>query len=200
MATSKSGNELKMYSSYVQKIFVSKTRGKHEDTVGRFLYKKIPSKFPKIIKSGITKNDQYFINMERVDGLTLNEMMIKNKFCKFSAQRISKFIYNLRVTIEKMNKLGVKHQDLHWDNVVVNPNNLNFKIIDFGLSKFKNTNGSTVGLKIRSILPSMFLHYRMLSKIPFKLSLLRPPFKNINKISLNLLELILFSSLKKCIV
>ena len=85
-------------------------------------------------------NGQPFIRMEYVDGQTMSDFVDKNGTVSF--KRSLKPIIALLRGLKYAHELGVVHRDLKPSNFMVT-NSGAFKIIDFGISAFLETEGYT---------------------------------------------------------
>lgn len=85
-------------------------------------------------------NGQPFIRMEYVDGDTMRDFVDKNGTVSF--KRSIKPIIALLRGLDHAHKLGVVHRDLKPSNFMVTGSG-DFKIIDFGISAFLETEGHT---------------------------------------------------------
>lgn len=85
-------------------------------------------------------NGQPFIRMEYVDGDTMSDFVSKNGTVSFkrSVKPITALLHGLNYA----HKLGVVHRDLKPSNFMVTASG-DFKIIDFGISAFLETEGHT---------------------------------------------------------
>lgn len=89
-----------------------------------------PQILPKFYDAWIT-NDYAYIKMEFINCGTLREYKINNKLTKNDYNQIEKLI-------KKIHKLGISHQDLHDDNILVNcldNNKIQFLLGDMAYAK-----------------------------------------------------------------
>lgn len=77
-------------------------------------------------------DDNFYIFTEYLgEYITLTDFIEKHKM---KADDYVTLIENLKDGLIEIHKLGVSHRDIKPDNIMINPNNLKIKYIDFGLS------------------------------------------------------------------
>ncbi len=80
----------------------------------------------------IEKNEDFFIIMEYIEGLTLNQYIKRNYYYADDRNLIElRHIFkNIALTIDHFNDLGILHTDIIGANIIIQKN-LEIKIIDF---------------------------------------------------------------------
>ena len=73
-----------------------------------------------------------FLVMEKVVGQTLHELVIKKKDLSALSGAL---LRRIEATVNAMQQLGVKHDDLHMDNIMISDKG-HVKLIDFGRARF----------------------------------------------------------------
>lgn len=97
---------------------------------------RICSTHPGIVKllDFIDEKDTYYIIMEYIPGGDLHTLLIKDK-CEFTSEQSQWIIQQLISCVEYCHGNFVAHRDLKLENIMVtNPETLQIKLIDFGLS------------------------------------------------------------------
>lgn len=81
--------------------------------------------------AGPNKDEKWLIS-EYIKGKTMKEfrMIIRNRSLKIKVQ----VMLNIAKCLQKLHNLGIIHKDLKTDNIMINPDTLEVKLIDFGLS------------------------------------------------------------------
>lgn len=77
-------------------------------------------------------DDNFYIFTEYLgEYMTLTDFIVKHQM---KADDYVTLIENLKDGLIEIHKLGVSHRDIKPDNIMINPNNLKIKYIDFGLA------------------------------------------------------------------
>jgi len=114
-----------------------------------FNIKKFNNENSKIFIKKIDKNEQSFINMLSDDIFPTYE--ITNNLLNMKKYPMTLFEYQeknnieneieldeipekINILIDKIHKLGIFHGDLHSNNILIDPSNMEVRIIDFGKS------------------------------------------------------------------
>jgi calcium-dependent protein kinase len=80
------------------------------------------------------QDDQIYIVMEKAKGLDMLDYLFSVKtMTEFNAAKIIKQILKW---IKHMNSLGLWHRDIKLENIMVDPDTLHVKLVDFGFSRF----------------------------------------------------------------
>jgi tRNA A-37 threonylcarbamoyl transferase component Bud32 len=95
-------------------------------------YVTVPEQFFSATFTGEDKKRTSLLFMEAIKGPSVKNCFDDKKFPEnFNPIEFSDKLYDF---VEKMNKVGIHHRDLHAGNILINPENLNPIIIDFGLA------------------------------------------------------------------
>jgi Tol biopolymer transport system component/tRNA A-37 threonylcarbamoyl transferase component Bud32 len=92
-------------------------------------------------------DDQQFIVMEYVDGITLRQLISDND--QISLKNAIEYALQISTALEEAHNKGVVHRDIKSENIMVSSKN-QIKVMDFGLAKLKGSlkltkTSSTVG-------------------------------------------------------
>jgi serine/threonine protein kinase len=120
----------------------------HEKKINFYVYKNISCHLKKHIVKPLIFNhfdtifpELRFHVMELVDGISLRQFLNTYTLSNSHILYIRSQLFNI---IKGIWKLGVTHNDLHTNNIFINPENLHIKLIDFDLSNrvkpYKNSN------------------------------------------------------------
>jgi serine/threonine protein kinase len=74
-----------------------------------------------------TENNSYFISTEFIKGVTLTEYLKKDH----SKNELIKVMNEIIKSIKKLHNLGIVHNDINSENIIITPDN-KIRIIDFG--------------------------------------------------------------------
>lgn len=77
---------------------------------------------------------QEFVLQDEIDGVPLNQWMHDQKIT-FESKRWRKMCHKILEKVKKMHKLGLVHNDLHQENILVDKNDEPW-LIDFNSSAF----------------------------------------------------------------
>jgi len=144
----------------------------------------------KPVKESIYQNrDGYYY--EYIDGISLNEFILRNRIEIKSFLKIAKEITN---TLSNIHERGYIHLRINSHNIIIHPTELNTHIIDFSLSSSikenKTINFAEWGLELSYIAPEQTGHLNKkvdqrtdlysLGIVLYELWTGLPPFKNVN--------------------
>jgi serine/threonine protein kinase len=86
--------------------------------------------------------DMPFIAMEYIDGFSLHDLLQARK--KISLKNVLKIISQMLKAIHAAHKLGVIHRDIKTANIIINKEDNNVKLADFGIARFNDANSMTM--------------------------------------------------------
>lgn len=79
----------------------------------------------------IKEKDSYFISTEFIKGITLTEYLKSLKKISNSKETLTNLMKQVIKSIEKLHKLGIVHNDINGENIIITEND-KIRIIDFG--------------------------------------------------------------------
>lgn len=95
--------------------------------------------------------------LEKIDGICLDEFIIRLKILKHSFSEEEIFLYkliiaiNLVVSIEFLHLSGIVHRDIKPNNIMINHNH-QVKLLDFGISKISSSTYSTENPRLGTLI------------------------------------------------
>ena len=124
----------------------NKDREFEEATLGAIL--SICQQYATCFIESINFQDNIFIVMSLIDGISVEEAIFKKLSLQDRIDRGQKFIKDLVNGLHSLHNLGLIHQDIKSENLIYNPQTDSTKFIDFGLSCLVNNAVKVGGLQV----------------------------------------------------
>lgn len=109
-----------------------------------FLTKKMPDYIPKVVNIIYTTEDTTII-MEKIEGITLNDLLLKKE--QYKLRDINRIVISLISAVIALHDLGYCHNDLNHYNIIIRTD-FSAVLIDFDtISKYNITNTDIIIIK-----------------------------------------------------